>query len=59
MQLNALMSDMGWTLWAAIQEEISEIDYDFWGWAMQRWARAVAIMDSSDFDGLIRMVASA
>ncbi len=56
MQLNALMSDMGWTLWAAIQEEISEIDYDFWGWAMQRWARAVAIMDSSGFDGLIRTV---
>ena len=28
------MSDMGWTLWAAIQTEISTIDYDFWGWAI-------------------------
>jgi thiamine kinase-like enzyme len=59
MQLNALMSDMGWTLWAAIQEEISEIEYDFWGMAMQRWTRAVAIMDSPRFEGLIRTVAGA
>ena len=34
MELHAFMADMGWTLWAAIQAKISEIDYDFWGWAM-------------------------
>jgi thiamine kinase-like enzyme len=58
MHLNALMSDMGWTLWAAIQEKISEIDYDFWAWAEERWARAVAIMDSPGLPGLLRDVAT-
>ncbi len=58
MELNALVSDMGWTLWAAIQQQISEIDYDFWAWAMQRWGRATAIMDSPRFDPLVRTVAA-
>ena len=31
MRLNMIMSDVGWTLWAAIQARISTIDYDFWG----------------------------
>ncbi len=56
MQLHSLMSDMGWTLWAAIQERISAIDYDFWGWALQRWSRAVAIMDDPGFPRLLRAV---
>ena len=33
MRLQMIMSDVGWTLWAAIQARISTIDYDFWGWA--------------------------
>src|SRR6185312_6946876 len=32
MNLFALMSDVGWTLWGAIQAKISEIDYDFKGY---------------------------
>jgi thiamine kinase-like enzyme len=40
MKLNMIMSDVGWTLWAAIQARISSIDYDFWGWALERWERA-------------------
>ena len=46
MNLNALMSDVGWTLWAAIQAKISTIDFDFWGWAEERWGRAVEVLDS-------------
>jgi thiamine kinase-like enzyme len=49
MKLNMIMSDVGWGLWAAIQEEISTIDFDFWGWAIDRWGRAVQKMDSADF----------
>jgi thiamine kinase-like enzyme len=49
MQLQALMADVGWTLWAAIQEAISEIDYDFWGWAVERWERAESIFGSERF----------
>ncbi len=50
MKLNMIMSDVGWTLWAAIQQKISKIEYDFWGWAVERWARAVEKMDSSHFE---------
>ena len=49
MKLNMIMSDVGWGLWAAIQEKISTIEYDFWGWAIERWGRAVEKMDSADF----------
>ena len=49
MKLNMIMSDVGWGLWAAIQEKISTIEYDFWGWAIERWGRAMEKMDSAEF----------
>lgn len=49
MKLNMIMSDVGWTLWAAIQAKISNIDFDFWGWAIERWGRAVKKIDSEEF----------
>ncbi len=49
MKLNMVMSDVGWGLWAAIQAKISTIDFDFWGWAEERWGRAVEKMDSAEF----------
>jgi thiamine kinase-like enzyme len=51
MRLQMIMSDVGWTLWAAIQARISPIDYDFTGWANDRWARASAMLDGPDFEG--------
>lgn len=50
MKLNMIMSDVGWTLWAAIQQKISKINYDFWGWAIERWGRAVEKIDSPQFE---------
>jgi thiamine kinase-like enzyme len=49
MRLQMIMSDVGWTLWAAIQAAISSIDYDFGGWAEERWARARTALDGPDF----------
>lgn len=48
MKLNMVLSDFGWTLWAAIQAEISVIEFDFWGWAVERWGRARARLDSPE-----------
>lgn len=56
MKLNMIMSDVGWGLWAAIQAEISKIDFDFWGWAVERWDRAKEKMDSKDFGGWLKDV---
>ena len=58
MKLNMIMSDVGWGLWAAIQAKISTIDFDFWGWAIERWGRAVEKMDLGEFEGWLRNVSS-
>ena len=56
MKLNMIMSDVGWALWAAIQAKISSIEYDFWGWAIERWERAEAKLDSAEFPGWLEAV---
>ena len=39
----AAMANYGWTLWACIQREVSDIDFDFWEWGVDdKYARAVA-----------------
>jgi len=58
MMLNMIMSDVGWGLWAAIQEKISTIEYDFWGWAIERWGRVVEKMDSAEFSQWLEDVQS-
>ncbi len=56
MRLQMIMSDVGWTLWAAIQAKISAIDYDFTGWAEERWARASRALDGPGFELWLREV---
>ena len=56
MRLQMIMSDVGWTLWAAIQARISTIDYDFTGWADERWARATGMLDGPDFEAWLAAV---
>jgi len=52
--LFALMSDVGWTLWGAIQAKISTIDYDFTGYYTARWERAVEVMETDRFQIWLR-----
>jgi thiamine kinase-like enzyme len=49
MNLFALMSDVGWTLWGAIQAKISAVEFDFAGYYRGRWARALEVMSSARF----------
>jgi thiamine kinase-like enzyme len=56
MRLQMIMSDVGWTLWAAIQARISTIDYDFTGWAEERWARASSAIDGPSFEDSLAAV---
>ena len=46
MNLFALMSDVGWTLWGAIQAKISTLDFDFTDYYTTRWNRALTVMES-------------
>jgi len=54
MNLFALMSDVGWTLWGAIQARISTLDFDFTDYYTTRWNRALAVMDSNRFRGWLK-----
>jgi thiamine kinase-like enzyme len=55
-RLWGLMSKYGWTLWASIQDGVSDIDFDFWGWGMDKYERAVAEFDGPDFGRLLEDV---
>jgi thiamine kinase-like enzyme len=59
MRLQMIMSDVGWTLWAAIQARISTIDFDFTGWAEERWARATGMIERDGFEDWLRDAAAA
>ncbi len=48
-RLWALMSKYGWTLWASIQQELSELDFDYWAWGMEKYERAAREFDSRAF----------
>jgi len=52
-RLLALMSKYGWTLWASIQEAVSEVEFDFWSWGLEKYERAVAEFDGPEFSRLI------
>ena len=55
MNLFALMSDVGWTLWGAIQAKISTLDFDFTDYYTTRWQRALTVMDSDRLVDWLRL----
>ena len=56
-RLWGLMSKFGWTLWGSIQSSVSSIDFDFWGWSMEKYERAVAEFDGPGFGRLLEEAA--
>jgi thiamine kinase-like enzyme len=52
-RLWALLSQYGWTLWASIQDAVSELDFDFWSWGMEKYDRAVATFDGAELSRLL------
>ena len=36
--LFSVLAKYGWTLWASIQDGISDLDFDFWAWGMKKFA---------------------
>lgn len=43
------MADILWTLWAAIQNHLSDLDFDFWEYGMNRFNRAMKALNSDNF----------
>ena len=54
--LQSLCSEYGWALWGFIQSATSPIDYDFHGWGMERYEKAVRRLTCDGFDDLLDRV---
>jgi thiamine kinase-like enzyme len=54
--LGGLVGMYGWTLWGAIQNGASPIDYDFWAWAMERFEGAARGFTAASFTDLLEAV---
>jgi thiamine kinase-like enzyme len=52
-RLYSLVARYGWTLWGAIQHAGSDLDFDFWAWAMERFEAAAAGFTSPSFERLL------
>ena len=48
-RLFGLMAKYGWTLWASISAAVSDVDFDFWSWGMEKYERAVEEFDGPEF----------
>jgi thiamine kinase-like enzyme len=57
-KLYSLVARYGWTLWGAIQHASSDLDFDFWSWAMERYEAAAAGFTSQNFGLLLADVQS-
>jgi thiamine kinase-like enzyme len=55
-RLYGLMAKYGWTLWASIQDAVSDVDFDFWDWGMEKYARACSEFRGPELAGLITTV---
>ena len=47
--LQAIVSQYGWALWGFIQQAVSPLEFDFWGWGMERFEGAVEEMRAPGF----------
>jgi len=47
--LHRIVSDAGWTLWAALRAAVAPEGFDFWRYGLERWRRAEAALDAPDF----------
>jgi thiamine kinase-like enzyme len=55
-RLQALVSQYGWSLWGAIQAATSPLDFDFTGWCLERYEKAVAGFTADHLDDLLAEV---
>lgn len=58
-RLFAVMAKYGWTLWASIQDAVSDVDFDFWQWGMAKYVRAREEFRSPELHALISTVEQA
>jgi thiamine kinase-like enzyme len=55
-ELWSVMSAFGWTLWGTIQAGASDLDFDFYGWGVEKYERARAAFSDKGFGALLDTV---
>ncbi len=55
-ELWSVMSAFGWTLWGTIQAGTSDLDFDFWGWGVDKHERARKAFSDQGFGDLLDVV---
>jgi hypothetical protein len=55
-QLQALCSEYGWSLWGFIQAGSSALDFDFHAWGMHRYEKAARTFTSPALPRLLEQV---
>jgi thiamine kinase-like enzyme len=55
-RLYATLAKYCWTLWASIQAAVSDVDFDFWEWGSEKYARACAEFRQPALEHLISTV---
>jgi thiamine kinase-like enzyme len=48
--LYSVFAKYGWTLWGAIQDSMSDLEFDFWEWAMRKYEGAQSDFGSKFFN---------
>jgi thiamine kinase-like enzyme len=48
-----LVGKYGWMLWASIQDGVSELEFDFWSWGLEKYERAVDEFDGDELERLL------
>jgi len=54
--LHGVFSDIGWALWASIQERSSSLAFDFAGYGRRRWERAQGKIRNGDMERWLREI---
>ena len=47
-----MFSNMHWFLWGLLQYQVSDIDWDYWGYAQNRWGHYVRVKKEFGGDAL-------
>ncbi|OFE16738.1 hypothetical protein BA895_03975 [Humibacillus sp. DSM 29435] len=55
-ELWGMVGRYAWTLWGVIQHSVSDVEHDFWAFAMERFEPAAALLTSPRLDALLSAV---
>ena len=55
-ELWGVVGQFAWTLWGVIQHAVSDVDHDFWAFAMEHFEPAASLLTSARLETLLSAV---